>query len=98
MSTVETKQSRGSSIPVHEAHHDPDGEGVVSETVIEAVATAEAVDPTDCDLGLYGAVDLESLDTLFARRSGDGHWRFEFSVENWTVVVEGDGRVAVFEA
>jgi hypothetical protein len=97
MSTVESNKSRGSSIPVHEAHHDPEGSGAISETVIEAVAAAAGVDPTDSDLGFYGAVDLEALDTLFERRTCEGHWRFEFAVEDWVVVVAGDGTVTVCE-
>lgn len=98
MSTVDKDTSSGSSIPIHEAHYDPTGEGELSGTVIEAVAAAEGVDPTDCDLELYEAVDLEALDMLFERRSRDGRWRFEFSIGDHLVVVEGDGTVTIYES
>ncbi|UPV75872.1 hypothetical protein M0R89_07380 [Halorussus limi] len=81
---------------VHETRHDGDAVSI-SETIIEAVAAAEGVDPTDRDLQLYEAVDLEALDALFDRRSSDGHWQFEFSVDDYLVVVTGDGNVSVWE-
>ena len=95
MSTIDSERSCTGSVPVHEAHHDPTGEGALSATVIEAVAAAKGVDPTDCDLKLYEAVDLEALDALFEGRSRDGRWRFEFSIGDHLVVVEGDGRITV---
>ncbi|WP_137286565.1 HalOD1 output domain-containing protein [Halorussus salinisoli] len=82
----------------YETRHDIGGEASLSETVIDAVATAENVDPTSCDLGLYESVDLEALDALFDRRSSDDHWRFEFSVDEYLVTVTGDGRVTVCES
>jgi hypothetical protein len=83
--------------PAYETHHDLDGEAALSQTVIEAIATAEGVDPTSCDLKLYDSVDLEALDNLFDRRSSDDHWRFEFSIDGYLVVVTGDGNVTVCE-
>jgi hypothetical protein len=98
MSTVNSDRLRVGSVPVHKAHHDPTGEEPLSATVIRAVAAAKGVDPTDCDLELYEAVDLEALDTLFEGRSRDGRWRFEFSIADHLVVVEGDGSVTIYES
>lgn len=97
MATADSNRSRCGTGPVHETRHDPDGPTTLGETVIDAVATAEGVDPTDSDLELYRAVDLEALDALFERRSGDGRWRFEFSVGDRLVVVEGNGLVTVYD-
>jgi hypothetical protein len=95
MSTVDANRPRKGATPAYETRHDLDGPAALSETVIEAIAAAEGVDPTDCDLELYEAVDLEALDTLFDRRGPEGHWRFEFSVDDYLVVVTGDGNVTV---
>ncbi|WP_135829880.1 HalOD1 output domain-containing protein [Halorussus halobius] len=97
MATADRNWSRGRTASVHETRHDPDDSAALSETVIDAVAAAEGVDPTDSDLELYQAVDLEALDVLFERRSGDGRWRFEFSIDDLLVVVEGAGTVRVYE-
>jgi hypothetical protein len=97
MSTVDGNRPRDGRTPAHETRHDLDGPAAISQTVIEAVAAAEGVDPTDCDLELYEAVDLEALDALFDRRSRDGRWRFEFSIDDYLVVVAGDGNVTVCE-
>ena len=97
MATANGNWSADGPASTYETRHDSDGPAALSETVIEAVAAAEGVDPTDCDLELYEAVDLEALDALFERRSEDGRWRFEFSVDRYLVVVEGCGRVAVYE-
>ncbi|USZ66989.1 hypothetical protein NGM10_09625 [Halorussus salilacus] len=84
--------------PVCELRHDTSGDTHLSSSIIEAVSTAKKVDPTDCDLELYDAVDLEALDTLFERRAPDGHWKFEFGVGDHVVVVNGCGRIAVYDS
>lgn len=97
MATADGTQAfRGRSV-AHETSYDGDGTAALSETIIDAVATAHDVDPTDCDLELYETVDLEALDALFDRRAPDGHWQFEFSIEGYLVVVTGDGHVTVWE-
>ncbi|PSQ49991.1 hypothetical protein BRD15_02555 [Halobacteriales archaeon SW_6_65_15] len=47
MSTVDGDRPREGANPAHETCHDLDGPAALSETVIEAIATAEGVDPTD---------------------------------------------------
>lgn len=87
----------GRGAPVHETRHGFDAETPISATIIDAVAAAAGVDPTDRDLQLYDAVDLDALDALFERRSVGDRWRFEFGVREYAVVIEGDGRVAVYD-
>ncbi|WP_115863238.1 HalOD1 output domain-containing protein [Halorussus litoreus] len=97
MATADGDRSRDGKRSVHEMRHDRDGPAALSETVIDAVAAAEGVDPTDSDLELYQAVDLEALDALFDRRSDDRRWRFEFGIDDYLVVVEGSGTVTVYD-
>jgi hypothetical protein len=97
MATANPDSSERAVSPKHEAHHDPDGEASLSTTVINAVAAAEGVDPTHRDLQLYDAIDLEALDSLFEHRSRGDRWRFEFGVRDLRVVVDGDGRIAVYD-
>jgi hypothetical protein len=70
-----------------------------SEAVVEALATAAGVEPTDLP-PLYDFVDPDALDTLF-----DGHHKatsgdtiLSFRVNAWNVFVRGDGRVHVCDA
>lgn len=98
MATADGDGSVRCGAPVHEARHDLGGEAPVSATVIEAIAAAEDVDPTDSDLELYDTIDLEALDVLFERRSFDDHWHFEFAVRDYVIVIHGDGRVMVCDA
>ena len=95
MATADGNRLRREGVPVYEAHRD--GDAPISQTIIEAVASVEGVDPTDRDLELYEAVDLEALDTLFDRRSSDAHWQFEFTIDGYLVAVTGEGRVSVWE-
>lgn len=97
MATAEGNRPCRGATPASELRHDLDGKAALSETIIDAVATAEGVDPMDCDLELYEAVDLEALDALFEHRRPGSHWRFEFSIDGYLVVVDGDGTVTVFE-
>lgn len=97
MSTVDGNRPCRDGSATYETSHDVDGEAALSETIIFAVASAKGVDPIECDLELYDAVDLEALDALFEHHSPDDHWRFEFSVDEYLVFVEGNGDVTVCE-
>ena len=95
MATADDDRPYGEPAPIHETQHDADAS--ISVTVIEVLASVEDVDPTDTDLRLYDAIDLEALDALFQHHSGDDYWRFEFSVRGYSVIVDGDGHISVFE-
>ncbi|WP_435180614.1 HalOD1 output domain-containing protein [Halorussus sp. AFM4] len=96
MATADGNPSYQGRKPIHETLHDDTGDASLSETVIDAVAAAEGVEPTNADFELYRAVDLEALDALFERRSRDGRWRFEFTIDGLLVTIAGDGRVTVW--
>ena len=97
MSTADGDRPPRGGAATYETSHDAEGEAALSQTIIYAIAGAEGVDPIECDLELYDAVDLEALDALFEHRSPDDHWRFEFSVDEYVVTVEGNGDVTVYE-
>lgn len=63
----------------------------LSVTVVEAVATAERVDPVDLVSPLADAVDPDALDVLF--RNGTGRISFDYC--GYRISVEATGAVAV---
>ena len=70
---------------------------LVSETVVDAVAQLDGIDPLDLPSSLYEAVDPDALDELFGNGTKQGapesEIRFQFA--GHLVVVTGDGRVQV---
>lgn len=78
---------------VHSQAADRDGETDLSVAVIEAVAEAKAVDPTEMETTLYDAVDPDALDRLFTDRGGEafaGRVVFELGAHEVTVQSNGD--------
>lgn len=79
----------------------PDGSPLPSRAVIEAVAAAEGVDPTDIEPPqyepLYTVIDPEALDELFwphgSTQRGTGVVHFTY--EGYDVTVSSDGSVSV---
>lgn len=66
----------------------------LSQVVVEAVASAEGVDPLDLEVPLYEAVDPDALDALF--QSGTTvEGRVEFEYYGYEVAVTGDGCVTL---
>ena len=59
----------------------------VDTAVVEAIADARSVDPTDLEFRLYEVIDPEALDRLC---SGGGDVVVEFSVEDHRVRISGD--------
>jgi hypothetical protein len=72
----------------------------ISTRVIESIADARDVDPTDLDVPLYWEIDLEALDRLC--ESDTAALEVTFTYDGTTVTVRGDGRIevgsAVYEA
>jgi len=62
-----------------------------AETVVEAVARHEDVEPTALDRPLYAAIDPDALDSLFRETTGEVTFRYLDTV----VTVTDDGRVSV---
>lgn len=67
-----------------------------SVAVIEAVAAAEGVAPTELD-PLHERIDLDAVDQLFAGTGDavDTSTFIRFSAAGWNVFVRGDGAIRV---
>ena len=65
----------------------------ISTRVIESIADARGVDPTELDVPLYWEIDLEALDKLCASDSDD--LAVTFTYDGTTVTVHSDGNVDV---
>lgn len=63
----------------------------LSTSVIEAVASAEGVDPVELSEPLFAAVEPDALDRLF--RAGTGCVTFQYL--GYEVTAHGDGEVTV---
>lgn len=72
-------------------------EGSVSEAVIESVAKAEGVPPTELAAPLYESVDPEALEKVFeaSPRAGRMEGQITFPYCGYEVTVAGDGYVSV---
>lgn len=65
--------------------------------VVEAIADARDVDPTEVETPLYEAVDTDALNRVF--RSTDSETlTLEFEYEGAAISVHGDGRIDVDDA
>lgn len=95
MATAETEMGYGVPAPLYETCKD--GDTSLGVTIIDAIAAVEGIDPTCEDLELYESIDLEAVETLFEQRPSGERWRFEFTAGGYTVIVDGDGFVTVFE-
>ena len=95
MATAESDGGYGAPAPLYETCKD--GDTSLGVTIIDAIAAVEDIDPTSESLGLYESVDLEAVETLFEHRSQGERWRFEFSAGGYTVIVDGDGFVTIFD-
>lgn len=72
---------------------DPDRDTPPSIRIVETLAAARGRDSTDME-PMYGAVDLEAIDDLFANSQGD--LRVELTVDGDRLLVRGDGAVELF--
>lgn len=69
-----------------------------SAAVVEAVARAEGVDPTEIERPLYEVVDPDALDDLFSSRhvhSPASGIRVSFTYYGYEIQVRGDGDVTL---
>ncbi|MFC6716840.1 HalOD1 output domain-containing protein [Natrialbaceae archaeon GCM10025810] len=84
--------------PVHRTAFDPETERA-STAIVRAVSTAGDVDPAAID-PLYDTIEPEALDRLVAhgaRMANGGTSVVGFDVDEWTVIVHGDGTVVVYD-
>ena len=74
----------------------PDRAQSTSEQVVRAVADHRGVDPSSLEQSLYGVINPDALDALFARPTGESGVRcLQFRYLGHEVTVEGDGTVTV---
>lgn len=66
----------------------------LSQRVIEAIATAEGIEPADVPAPLNEVVDPDALNTLFRDTNGS----VTFTYQNYKVTVDESGHVAVMPA
>ena len=83
------------STPVVGTRFDGNGDRSPSTAIIEAVAAAEDVAPTELD-PMYDALDPGALDTLLTEQH-DASICIRFTLNGWTVFVRGDGAIRVCE-
>jgi len=79
--------------PVQEADWSDD-ERSPSVTIIDAVAAAEGVEPTELD-PLAEEIDLEALDHLLRNSASGTCGVLRLCIAGWNVFVSGEGRVKV---
>ncbi len=85
--------------PVVDAEYDRAVHRSPSEVIIDALASAADVDPTELP-PLYDFVDPDALDRLFDghRGAADADATLSFTAETWNVFVCADGRIRVCDA
>ncbi|WP_135822395.1 HalOD1 output domain-containing protein [Halostella litorea] len=71
--------------------------GNLSESVVEAMAKAESVDPMELTPPLYEVIDPDAIDRVFAPTPSNERRRghLSFSYNGYVVNVSGDGSVCV---
>ncbi|WP_167837337.1 HalOD1 output domain-containing protein [Halosimplex halophilum] len=86
----------GGSSVVHSKAADRPAGTDLSIAVVEAVAEAKGVAPTEMEETLYDAVDPDALDRLFTdRETGELAGRVVFELEAHEVTVQSNGDVLV---
>lgn len=94
--SVTTNDANGKVL--YRAYNDRDSDGSISDTVVEALAAVENVDPKNLDLRLYDSVDADALDCLYETTAErPERLRVAFTIDEYEVMVEDDGRLLVRE-
>lgn len=73
----------------------PEPSAGLSTLVVEAVAGATGLDPTETTVPLDRYLDPDALDSLFADSPADGEAWVSFTIWGMRVVAYSDGRVVV---
>lgn len=95
---MSTLVSRHDSVPLCRTQFDIAGPQSPSTAVIDAIATVADTSPLSIE-PLYETVELEALDRLLEHAGSNGSGiALEFRVDEWDLIVTGDGQVLVFEA
>lgn len=85
--------------PAHRVYFDPTASDQPSSAIIGALTTVTDSSPLEVT-PLYETIDLDALERLLdhaATSTTPGSIAFEFTVDDWDVVVTGDGQIAVYD-
>ncbi|MDS0473593.1 HalOD1 output domain-containing protein [Natrinema sp. 1APR25-10V2] len=83
--------------PVCQTQFELTGTQRASSAVIDALAAVSDTSPLEMQ-PLYETIELEALDRLVGHLgTADSGVALEFRVDEWDLIVTGDGRVLVFE-
>lgn len=85
-----------SCTPVVDARYVPESGQTLTQAVVDALADAEGVAPTDLP-PLYETIDPDALSNLFDRHDGapEAEATLGFRFDTWNVFVRTDGRIRV---
>lgn len=85
----------------HHFHHDMQGNGSLSTTIVSALAELKQVDATSLGFALHDFVDTDALDAIFSPKL-DGtpreDCRMEFTLQEYRVTVYSDGHIVITES
>jgi len=93
--TPDRKPAQCSCTPVYETEW-ADSERAPSMVIVDAVAAAEGVDPTELT-PLSDEIDLEALDRLLSNSVADACGILSLRIAGWNVFVSGDGPIKICE-
>lgn len=84
--------------PVFDTEYSVDSDRSAAEVIVNAVATAAGVDPTDLP-PLYEFVDPDAVDTLFDHEgTGDASTLLCFQFDGWNVFARADGDIRICDS
>ena len=84
---------------VSETSYVPEAGRTLTEALVDAIAEAEGVAPTELP-ALYGSLDLDALSTLLTNsgETADDELLLGLRMGRWNVFVSSDGRIRVCDA
>jgi hypothetical protein len=84
---------------VSETFYEREGGRTLTEALVDAVAEAEGVLPTELP-SLYGSIDFDALTTLLTNsgEAVDDELLLGLRMDRWNVFVNSDGRIRVCDA
>lgn len=92
--------SHPGATPTQQTEFEPTAPGQPSQAIVDVLATVTDSSPLEIP-PLYETIDPDALEQLFDHAATTGRASasvaLEFAVDDWTVVVTGDGRVLVYD-
>ena len=90
-----TTNDTGSAV-LYRARHERNCDETLSDSIVEALAAVENVEPYELDVRLYDSLDPEALDRLYETTAeGSERLRLAFTVGGYEVVVTDDDQILV---